>query len=105
MSDNPACSLCYGSGWIPGVALPDEPLEELPCPECKVKVYLFEGECMDCGGGPYFMEPVSPTGHRRRIEVARARMVPAVTLARWKAAEAAREQMEQEIMAYINGQP
>lgn len=35
MTEAPVCSLCYGSGWIPGVAEPEGPLDELPCPECK----------------------------------------------------------------------
>ena len=28
------CGTCYGSGWIPGVAHAEGPLDELPCPTC-----------------------------------------------------------------------
>ena len=33
LTETGECSLCYGSGWIPGVA-GDGPLDEMPCPEC-----------------------------------------------------------------------
>jgi hypothetical protein len=32
------CQLCYGTGWIPGVAWPVGPLDELPCPECSAVI-------------------------------------------------------------------
>lgn len=31
----PACGLCDGSGWVPGIAEPVGPLDESPCPECR----------------------------------------------------------------------
>ena len=36
------CQLCYGSGWIPGVA-GDGPLDEEPCPECSTGTPLLSG--------------------------------------------------------------
>jgi hypothetical protein len=31
---NANCDTCGGSGWIPGIAHPVGPLDELPCPDC-----------------------------------------------------------------------
>ena len=31
-----ACAICHGSGWIPGIAHAEGPLDEMPCPGCRV---------------------------------------------------------------------
>lgn len=38
------CDLCGGSGWIPGVAPYEGPMDELPCPECTATIPKRQGE-------------------------------------------------------------
>jgi hypothetical protein len=38
LTETETCQLCGGSGWIPGVAMPVGPLDELPCPECSASI-------------------------------------------------------------------
>ena len=73
-------------------------------PPAEVKVYLWMGECMECGGNPYFSEqPLASMGDFRRLSEEHARTIPAATLARWKAAAGAWEAVQDEIDDLLEG--
>jgi hypothetical protein len=68
----------------------------------EVKVYLWDGDCTECGGGAYFMEqPMSTVGDWLRISEEHAVMVGEATLQRWRETAEAMEAMQVEIAGLL----